>query len=248
MFHRPDDMRYVRFLRNIHNANLFDWYMEVGCRTGRTFEPVRGKTIAVDPFFRIEANVIGQKPALFCFQQTSDDFFESKMLNALKAKLSFSFLDGMHLMEFLLRDFINTERNSLPGGVIALHDCCPYDYDMTTRTVEDAPKEAWTGDVWKLIPILQRYRPDLKITVVGCKPTGLVLVSNLAPRSRILSKNYEQIVSEWRDVSLQDYGADTFYDSFDYTPAQDLIDGGFEMFNQVSISDDSQTLPEFVSP
>jgi len=163
-FNKPEDLRYVRCLRNIHQANLFDWYMEIGCRNGRSFEPVRGKTIAVDPFFKITTNVIGQKPALMCFQQTSDAFFESNVLDALNAKLSFSFLDGMHLMEFLLRDFINAERNSHAGGVIAMHDCCPFDYEMTTRNVDDAPASAWTGDVWKLIPILQKYRPDL----AGC--------------------------------------------------------------------------------
>lgn len=241
-------MRYVRFMRNIHAANLFDWYMEVGCRTGRIFEDVRSKTIAVDPFFRIESNVIGAKTALFCFQKTSDDFFESNVLGALRAKLGFSFLDGMHLMEYLLRDFINTERHSLPNGVIALHDCCPYDFEMTTRNVDEAPKQAWTGDVWKLIPILQRYRPDLTITIVGCRPTGLVLVSNLAPRSRVLTKNYDQILSDWLQVTLKDYGAARFYDSFEYTPAQSIIDDDFGLFRHARIEEDAIVTPKFVSP
>ncbi len=32
----------------------------------------------------------------------------------------------------------------------------------------------WTGDVWKLIPILQRYRPDLQLTLFDAPPSGLV--------------------------------------------------------------------------
>lgn len=101
---------------------LFDWYLEVGCRSGRTFGPVRGKTIAVDPYFRIETNVIGPKPALHILQQTSDDFFASGFLKAMKIKLSFSFLDGLHLFEYLLRDFMGAEANSHKNGVIAMHD------------------------------------------------------------------------------------------------------------------------------
>ena len=85
---------------------------------GRSFADVRGKTIAVDPSFRIDSNVIKDKPALHIFQQTSDDFFDSGFLKAARAKLSFSFLDGMHLFEYLLRDFINTEKNSHPDSVI----------------------------------------------------------------------------------------------------------------------------------
>ncbi|MFY0596118.1 MAG: hypothetical protein JXQ85_06790 [Cognatishimia sp.] len=248
MFNKPEDLRYVRFLRNIQQANLFDWYMEIGCRTGRTFEPVRGKTIAVDPFFKITTNVIGQKPALMCFQQTSDAFFESNVLDALNVKLSFSFLDGMHLMEFLLRDFINAERNSHAGGVIAMHDCCPFDHEMTTRNVDDAPASAWTGDVWKLIPILQKYRPDLDINVVGCRPTGLVLVNNLSPDSRVLSDHYDEILTDWQELPLQEYGADTFYNSFEYTPAKEIAADNYAFFKNARMKDAEHKLPEFVSP
>jgi hypothetical protein len=123
MFNRAMGKNYARFLDGLHANMLFDWYLEVGCRSGRTFGPVRGKTIAVDPYFRIETNVIGPKPALHILQQTSDDFFASGFLKAMKIKLSFSFLDGLHLFEYLLRDFMGAEANSHKNGVIAMHDC-----------------------------------------------------------------------------------------------------------------------------
>ncbi len=69
MFNRATGRNYARFLDALHATHLFDWYMEIGCRTGRTFGPVRGKTIAVDPYFRVQTNVIGAKPALHIFQQ-----------------------------------------------------------------------------------------------------------------------------------------------------------------------------------
>ena len=75
MYIRPLGMQYYDFLKALHEQTLFDWYLEIGCRAGRTIAPVRSKTIAVDPFFQAEINIIGAKPALHVFQATSDDFF-----------------------------------------------------------------------------------------------------------------------------------------------------------------------------
>lgn len=248
MFDRPDDIRYVRFLRNLHASVLFDWYMEIGCRAGQTFGPVRSRTIAVDPFFQVDTNVIGAKPALHVFQQTSDDFFAGGFLKAAGVKLGFSFLDGMHLFEYLLRDFINTERHSDPGGVIAMHDCCPFSHEMTTREIDPPPRGAWTGDVWKIIPVLQEMRPDLKITVLGCKPTGLVLVSNLNPKSRKLSSNYDALVRDWVPVTLAEYGTDRFFGAFDYVPCAEVSDDGFALFDKVRLPEDAAPAPAYVTP
>jgi len=179
MFKQATGMRYVRFLSNILERNIFDWYLEVGCRTGRIFARSRGKTIAVDPYFLVENNVIGVKSALHTFQSTSDDFFASGFLEAMDVKLSFSFLDGMHLFEYLLRDFIAAEKHSTPDSFIALHDCCPFSHEMTTRDLDNLPNGNWTGDVWKLFPILKKYRPDLDVRVLDAAPTGIVLIGDL---------------------------------------------------------------------
>lgn len=248
MFKRADGMKYTRFMEALHRDCLFDWYMEVGCRTGRTFAPVRGKTIAVDPFFRAETNIIGVKPALHVFQQTSDDFFASGFLKAMKIKLSFSFLDGMHLFEFLLRDFIATEKASDPNGVIALHDCCPFSHEMTTRDLANLPKQAWTGDVWKLIPILSEHRPDLKITVLDASPTGVVLVSNLDPKSTVLDKKYDQIVRAYSDVDLQGYGLEAFNQLFDYDSTAAFMAAGYPLFSKVLLDPAEALTPEKITP
>ncbi len=240
--------QYARFLDQLHSATLFDWYMEIGCRTGRTFAPVRSKTVAVDPFFLAETNIIGTKPALHLFQTTSDAFFDSGFLKKNGIKLSFSFLDGMHLFEYLLRDFISTEANSTPDGVIALHDCCPASNDMTTRDLENLPRGSWSGDVWKLIPILQEYRPRLKITVLDCKPTGLVLVSGLEPKSTVLAKNYDRILSQYTGLDLAGFGPDRFYASFDYTDARSFRDDGYPLFAASRLDAGTALHPTKVSP
>lgn len=247
-FAAPADMPYRRFLRDVHQQNLFDWYMEIGCNSGNTLAPVRGKTIAIDPFFRVERNVIREKPALHVFQQTSDDFFAGGFLDALGIKLSFCFIDGMHLFEYALRDFMNAERRMAPGGVIALHDCCPFTHRMTTRDLDNLPPDAWTGDVWKIIPILQHYRPDLKIDVLGCAPTGLVLVSGLDPENDRLWRDYDLIIKDWTAQTLADYGVGRFYGSFDYVPADDILNGKNDVFADARLPEGAHKTPEYVTP
>lgn len=129
----------------------------------------------------------------------------------------------MHLFEFLLRDFMNTERCSHRNGTIIMHDCVPANEKMTTRDLDNLPREGWAGDVWKMIPILRRYRPDLTVSVLDCKPTVLVVVSGLNPDDRTLSESYEQIVAEMRDVSIADYGVERFARVMNMTSARSAL-------------------------
>ncbi|GAB6842392.1 hypothetical protein JCM2811A_13930 [Methylorubrum rhodinum] len=62
----------------------------------------------------------------------------------------------------------------------------------------------WLGDVWKIVPILKKYRADLKLYVVSAPPTGLVLVSNLNPQCTILKDNYAQIIEEMASMNFDD--------------------------------------------
>jgi hypothetical protein len=244
-----DGMRYMPFLHLLHQQHVFDWYMEIGCRSGKSFAPVRSSTIAVDPFFSVETNVIGSKPALHCFQQTSDDFFAGGFLARNEIALSFSFLDGMHLYEYLLRDFMNTEANSHPDGMIALHDCIPGSLDMAMRDHTKVPRmrKGWAGDVWKLIPILKEYRPDLTVTVFDCAPTGLVVVSGLDPSNRVLQSEYDAIVARYA-VDLQGYGLNRFWDSFELANARTEAGLGFPLWASAAAKAGATHAPVWVSP
>jgi hypothetical protein len=248
MFIRPVGPSYYKFLGALHQAMLFDWYMEIGCRQGVSFAPVRSKTIAVDPFFRAEINIIGKKPALHIFQATSDDFFAQKFMQRNGIQLGVSFLDGMHLYEYLLRDFMNTEAASHPDGVILLHDCVPFDHGMTTRDLNNLPRGAWTGDVWKLIPILQRWRPDLTLTILDCRPTALVAVTNLKPGNRDLHDAAAEIHAEFGAVDLETWGLERFFQSFEMVSALDCATGGFELFRPVSIDPSLAIDPRKITP
>jgi hypothetical protein len=244
---------YTGFFERLHQKLLFDWYMEIGCRKGRSFAPARSKTIAVDPYFRANLNIIRDKPQLHVFQQTSDDFFASGFMEKNAIRLGLSFLDGMHLYEYLLRDVMNTEAASDPNGVIVLHDCVPSGFGMTTRDLDNLPRRstgawkllpsqvrpnaAWTGDVWKLIPILQKYRSDLTLTVLDCAPTGLVCLSNLSPDNTVLRDRQDEIRAEWDRVDLAQYGLARFQHAFAFTAADACERDGFQLFRPASIDE-----------
>lgn len=66
---------------------------------------------------------------------------------------------------------------------------------MTSRiekgsSISDKYRGYWIGDVWKVIPILRKYRKDLKIHFIDCPPTGVVMISNLDPASSFLETGY----------------------------------------------------------
>jgi hypothetical protein len=116
----------------------------------------------------------------------------------------------MHLCEFLLRDFLNTERFCCNNSIIALHDCLPLDLVMAEREWPSSDRQSlsrkgwWTGDVWRCALILKRRRPDLRITALDAPPTGLVLITNLDPCSTFLRDHYASLVEEMHAVSLSD--------------------------------------------
>jgi hypothetical protein len=122
-----------------------------------------------------------------------------------------AFLDGMHRIEFLLRDFINTEAAAHKRSLILMHDCLPLNNRMARRSfVPGSPEEgdhamSWTGDVWKIIPILREYRPDLRVTLLDCPPTGLVAVNRVDPENRVLDRAYHEILNKYATLSMEAY-------------------------------------------
>lgn len=246
-FVMPNGKRYLGFLSELHEKHLFDWYLEAGTCKGHSLVPPRSKSIAVDPFFRVDVNVIGTKPQMHAFQMGTDEFFDTGFLKANKIKLDLAFLDGMHLFEYLLRDFINTEKNAKTTSVVVMHDCCPFSYEMTTRDLDNMPSGAWTGDVWKLIPILKEFRPDLTVTVMDARPTGLVVVTGLDPASKKLAANYDKIVAQYRDLTLEEYGLEKFYSLFTFARAADEALNGFPLFAPASIDPELALQPHKVS-
>ena len=201
---------YLTYLADLVGAKEAKSYLEVGTNFGSSLAPINCPSIAVDPTFRLNMDVVGNKKLCLMYQMTSDDFFaQYNPRELLGGAIDVAFLDGMHLYEYLLRDIINAEKYCNPDSLIILHDCLPPTFEMTNREFKPAMihnryQNYWTGDVWKILPILERYRPDIKLTYIDCPPSGLAVLTNLDPNSKVLADNYDQIVEEYRD-SLDDF-------------------------------------------
>jgi hypothetical protein len=185
-------------LRQIHVHLRPQTYLEIGTLAGKTLKLASAASIAVDPSFQIQGDVVGDKPACHLMRMTSDAFFAGFDPAALLGgPVDFAFLDGMHLYQFLLRDFLNTERACRRNSVIALHDCLPTDSYVARREQSDVRHQQltheanwWAGDVWKAAALLRAARPDLRMYGVAAPPTGLILITNLDPQSTRLEEDY----------------------------------------------------------
>ncbi|GGG30502.1 hypothetical protein GCM10010964_18040 [Caldovatus sediminis] len=203
---------YLQVLTRLHSVLQPRTYLEIGVRTGASLALAACPSIGVDPAMEPSAAALGRKPALFLFQMPSDRFFQQHDPCALLGgPLDMAFLDGLHEFETLLRDFLNTERHCRPNSVIVLHDCLPTDAGMTRRA-QSGPRgptrdpNVWTGDVWKLVPILRRHRPELRLHLLNARPTGLVLITGLDPGSTVLSRRYHEIVEEFAPLDIAEIG------------------------------------------
>lgn len=206
--------RYEAWLKEFHGATSAEWYLEIGTETGKSLVPVQSNTISIDPNYRLRYDVMGSKTTVHLFQLTSDAFFMTDFLARNDIRIGVAFLDGMHEFEFLLRDFINVERASRPDGTIFAHDCMPANRIQARRDHASLKTRFWTGDVWKLLPILRQYRRDLEVKVLDLAPTGLVMIRGLDPANLVLSDRYEEIVQAFLAIELEAYGLERFAREF----------------------------------
>jgi hypothetical protein len=164
---------YLEVLEQLHAAFEPRTYLEVGVFAGDTLQLASCPSIGIDPADNLKPGALAPDAPVQRFHMTSDAFFAREdPRKLLGRRVDLAFLDGMHHFDFLLRDFINAERSCLPGSMIVMHDCLPGDAWMTRpweRWSETAPTRFpgnWTGDVWKIVPVLRALRPDLRVTVL----------------------------------------------------------------------------------
>jgi hypothetical protein len=200
------------FLAALHAGLHPRNYLEIGVGTGLSLGLSRVPSIGIDPKFQVQTEI---RTDLRLVRVTSDRFFARKdPLNFVRGgrnpwrnlrrnrplfggfvgrpTVDFAFIDGMHLFEFVLRDFMNVERHSAATTAIVLDDMLPRNI---TEAARDRTTQDWTGDVYKLLGVLREYRPELIAIPVDTQPTGLLVV--LAPdhRNSVLQDHYDEILA-----------------------------------------------------
>lgn len=194
-----------------HLMRLHAWlrpagYVEIGVETGKTlrFAAPPTRALGIDP----EPRIVGPLPdTIRVFALTSDAFFARHHLpDALGVPVvGLAFIDGLHVFEQALRDFIHLERYCGPGSVVLVHDCLPIDGPSS----EPARRTTfWSGDPWKVTAALRRFRPDLTVFTVPCPPTGLAFVTGLDPASTLLAERYDEVVAAYHARTYDDLQAE----------------------------------------
>jgi Methyltransferase domain len=184
--HPEPNMTRHELLQGLHEKIRPQTYLEIGIRTGRSMVLSRCRSIGVDPYFKID-NPIHCDVQLI--KATSDDFFarDQPLAHFEGVPVDLAFIDGMHLSDFALRDFINIEPFMADTGVVVLDDVLPRNGLEAAR---DRKTEPWTGDVYKVVEILRRRRPDLVVLLVNTAPTGTAVVIGVDQASTILKDAY----------------------------------------------------------
>ena len=189
---------YYDLLAKIHKHLRPKLYVEIGVHEGHSLAFVQPgtRTIGVDP----EPKVAEPPNDCTIVASTSDDFFADPRALAGE-RIDLAFADGLHLWEQTLRDVANLERHSSPDGTILIHDCNPIDEITSARKRTTV---VWSGDVWKTVVALRRYRPDLSVSTVDVEPTGLAIVTGLDPGSTVLHDHYDKIVATIDELTYAD--------------------------------------------
>ncbi len=175
----------------MHATLVPNSYLEIGVRQGRSLALAQCPAIGVDP----DPDVTATLPeGARIIRETSDDFFDETASAILKAPPDLVFIDGMHLFENVLRDFMNVEKIAGPHTMVVIDDVSPNLPEQANRTRQT---RVWTGDVWKIADCLRKHRPDLQLTLVDAAPTGLLLIAGLDPGNRTLWRQYNPIVRQY---------------------------------------------------
>lgn len=214
-------MNYLDALRAIHATVRPAAYLEIGCRKGASLELAECPRLAIDPEPEITT---GLRWPTRIYRETSDAFFaRPDAARIIGAAPDLAFIDGMHLVEFALRDFINVEAHAHDGTLVVIDDVAPGDIAWASRERET---KAWTGDVYRLIPLLRHYRPDLDIQVFDADIVGygkgLAVIGKLDPRNTALSERYDDIEKALEDGAFTETTTDGIRSKLDVRPADGL--------------------------
>lgn len=178
-----------QFLVDLHEHVRPRFYTEIGVEYGASLRLATCPALGIDPAPQLSEALASQHSVSLT---TSDDFFRLADTSPMKA-IDLCYIDGMHQIEFALKDFMNMERFCHSGSVVIVDDIYPA-HPLQGERIRQS--RYWTGDIWKIIPILERHRPDLIVLPVDTEPTGSLMVLGLDPANNVLWDNFDTIIDD----------------------------------------------------
>ena len=178
-----------QFLVDLHEHVRPRFYTEIGVEYGASLKFAQCPALGIDPAPQLSEALPAHHAVSLT---TSDDFFRLADTTAMKP-IDLCYIDGMHQIEFALKDFMNMERFCHAGSVVIVDDIYPA-HPLQGERIRQS--RYWTGDIWKIIPILERHRPDLIVLPVDTEPTGSLMVLGLDPTNNVLWDNFDTIIDD----------------------------------------------------
>ena len=212
-------MRRHDLLKSLHELLQPRTYVEIGVSTGSSMTLSRTRSIGVDPAFHIKRELLCD---LHLVRATSDEFFarEHPLAHFDEPVVDLAFIDGMHLAEYALRDFINIERFTHATSVIVFDDMLPRNVEEADRDRDrPRPRGAWAGDVYKVLAALRDLRRDLVCLHVDTEPTGTAMVLLPDPHSESLLTAYDELVADYVTPDPQQVPAEILQRTEAWDPA-----------------------------
>lgn len=192
------DITRHQFLSALHKVLKPKVYLEVGVQYGSSLVLAEAADVAygIDPNPLLFGAPMNQLPNQRVYSMTSDDFFEQHFLTE---PIDLAFIDGSHLVEDALVDFVNIQKRMRPGGVIVFDDVLPYNQAIASR---EQPPGDWTGDVWKLYYIIGEIYTagyfNSAPTLVNTWPTGTMVLLNVEPKLSLPARfSSKEDIQDW---------------------------------------------------
>ena len=170
----PGYPTYFHLLADVHRRLGPKRYLEIGVHEGHSLAVVAPGTriVGVDPDPRVGDL---DHPDCTVVTATSEEFFASHDVEGLLGgPVDLAFVDGLHHFEVALADVLAVERHAHPDTVVLVHDVVPID---ATTAARERTTAVWSGDVWKVVVLLRRHRPDLTVTTLDVAPTGMAVIT-----------------------------------------------------------------------
>jgi predicted O-methyltransferase YrrM len=173
---------YLSVLRTLHLALKPKLYVEIGVRLGTSLMQADPETrcIAIDP--APAWPLVPKRPNIQYNISTSDGFFAREEKREACRGFDLAFIDGDHSFAQAAKDFENLEKLAGPTSIIAIHDVIPMD-EKTAQAEAASPEGFHTGDVWRLMREIVRWRRDLVAFTIACAPSGLGIVGRFGSYS-----------------------------------------------------------------
>ena len=174
-------MRYLDFLERVHEVLEPPTYLEIGIRHGDSLALARSPSVGIDPAYRACEPSFRTDTALYPRDERRVLRPRRTRSRRSAAGRRLGFIDGMHLVEYALRDFINVERHAAWTERRRLRRHLParrrrWRHASGRRATGPATSTRSSGSS-------RGTGPDLICLRVDTRPTGLLLVLGLDPGS-----------------------------------------------------------------